>query len=234
MKTYAVILAGGRGKRMQSDTPKQYLELLGKPLLFYAIDAFVRWGIDEIILVCGEGEQEYCRQEFIEKHGFDRITHIVVGGKERYHSVMRGLQAIEETEGVVMIHDGARAFVSQGTIERCYQDALKFGSGVAAVPSKDTIKIVNAQGFVESTPPRNDLYVVQTPQTFDLSRIKKAYAMLEKEEAKLLEDGVQITDDAMIAERFLDGKVKLSEGDYTNIKVTTPEDLMIGEMILKH
>ncbi|MCQ2522300.1 MAG: 2-C-methyl-D-erythritol 4-phosphate cytidylyltransferase [Lachnospiraceae bacterium] len=233
MKTYAIILAGGRGSRMQTDTPKQYLDLLGRPLLFYSIKAFADWGVDEIVLVCGEGDENYCRETFVEKYGFTQITQIVVGGKQRYHSVMHGLSVIPYGEGIVMIHDGARAFVDQATITNCYKDAVTYGSGVAAVASKDTIKVVDTDGFVKDTPARSSLYIVQTPQTFQLAVIKAAYERLETEETFLLEKGVQITDDAQIAELYCEKKIKMSAGAYTNIKVTTPEDLVMGEMILK-
>lgn len=233
MKTYAIILAGGRGNRMQSDTPKQYLDLCGKPLLFYPIKTFSDWGVDEIILVCGSGDEEFCKKTFIEQYGFSKITHIVPGGKERYHSVYQGLSVIEDPDGIVMIHDGARAFVTKEVIEACYQDACQYASGVAAVPAKDTIKVADVDGMVVDTPKRSSLYQVQTPQTFPVNRIKAAYETCILKESELEKQGVQITDDSMIAEYFTKQPVKLSKGDYSNIKVTTPEDLLFGKLLVE-
>lgn len=232
--TVAIILAGGTGKRMGSDVPKQYMDVCGKPLLYYTIKAFEDSFVEKIVLVCKKGDEEYCQKEFVEKYDFAKVKSITVGGKERYHSVWSGLEKCKElfdhdcdAPKVVFIQDGARPLTDEGIIRRCYEDAIKYGSGVAAVPSKDTVKIVDPQGFAVSTPTRNSVYLVQTPQTFLFDEIYDAYGKLVSSEEEVLNAGVIITDDAMVMEHFTDKPVKMTEGSYKNIKITTPEDLLL-------
>lgn len=232
--TVAVILAGGRGKRMGSDVPKQYISVCGKPLLYYTLKAFEESFIERIVLVCGEGDESFCKSEIVDRYGFNKVSDIAVGGKERYHSVWSGLKCIgnDVPDGcIVFIQDGARPFTDTDTMRRCYEDAVKYGSGVAAVPSKDTVKIADKDGFAVSTPARDTVYMVQTPQTFEFKEIYDAYEKLMQSEGELKKAGVIITDDAMVMEHFTNKRVKLTPGDYRNIKITTPEDLKIMNCI---
>lgn len=227
MKCVAVVLSGGKGKRMNSDIAKQYLPLLGKPVLYYSLKAFEDSFIDEIVIVCAPGDEEYVRQEIVLKFGFSKITRIVSGGAERYNSVHNGLAAIDECD-YVFIHDGARPYVTQDMLKRLYEDVKKYKSAVAGVPSKDTVKILDGEGFVVDTPVRSSVWLMQTPQVFDFYGIKEAYIQAVRTES----GDVTITDDAMVMENFGRGRVKITEGDYRNIKITTPEDMKTMEGFL--
>ena len=184
-------------------------------------------------MVVGEGQTEYCRKEIVEKYNFDKVDLITIGGKERYESVYRALLAMDREEmkvpnrdGYVFIHDGARPFVDEGIIERTYEAVRKHRACVAGMPSKDTIKVVDADGFAKETPDRKTLWLVQTPQVFEAPLIKEAYFRLMKKEC------IQVTDDAMVVEQMLGIPVKLIEGSYENIKITTPEDLPVAEAFI--
>jgi 2-C-methyl-D-erythritol 4-phosphate cytidylyltransferase len=203
MKYTAIVLAAGAGKRMKSKIHKQYLTLAGKP-----------------------GEIPYCRQEIINKYGFQKISAIVEGGKERYHSVYEGLKAAEGTD-YVLIHDGARPFVDKDMISRIMKEVAVHQACIAGMPVKDTIKIADANGYVNETPDRRLVWQVQTPQAFSYPLIRDAYAKMLKNE----DDAV--TDDAMVLERMTCHKTKLVEGSYRNIKITTPEDLVTAEAYLR-
>lgn len=225
---YAIVLSGGRGSRMQSDIPKQYIEVLGKPLLYYSLLAFEKCNfIDEIILVTLATDIEYCRRQIVDKYSFSKVKQIVVGGSERYESVYNGLNCISDT-GIVFIHDGARPCINEPLLEKLYKDALEYKAAVAAVPSKDTVKISDESGFVKTTPDRNNVWIIQTPQVFSISEIKAAYDSLMHSG-----DCGSVTDDAMVMERFGAVKVYLSGSEYSNIKVTTPEDIFTVENTLK-
>lgn len=225
----AIVLSAGKGSRMGSDVPKQYLELSGHPIIYYPLKTFQDSFVDKIVLVCASGDIDYCKK-IVSDNGFDKVVAIVEGGKERYHSVYNGLLAIPDAD-YVFIHDGARAFVDEDTLNRCYADVKKYKACVAAVPVKDTIKI-GKDGFIESTPDRRTLYSMQTPQTFEYDLIKGAYDKLIEEEQKILSKGISVTDDTFVLELFSDIRVYLSEGSYNNIKITTPEDLAFGKMLL--
>lgn len=231
VKTSAIVLAAGQGKRMNSKIQKQYLLLREKPVLYYTLRAFQDSGvIDEIILVTGSEEVEYCKDEFVKKYGFDKIRAVVPGGKERYHSVAEGLGQVRGE--YVFIHDGARPFLSEDVIERTYRCAVKEGACIAAVPVKDTIKLADEEKFVKATLPRQSVWSVQTPQVFRKELIREAYESLIREEEDLFSRGIQITDDAMVVETFTGHPVKIVEGSYRNIKITTPEDLKTAESFL--
>lgn len=241
MKTTAIILAAGQGKRMGSDVAKQFLLLSGRPVLYYTLKNFEESMVDEIILVTGEGQEEYCRKEIVDAYGFLKVKKIVTGGKERYHSVAKGLDAISDDikarpdmreESYVLIHDGARPFATPEMIERGILAAQKYDACVLGMPVKDTIKISDDEGFAADTPKRSLVWQIQTPQIFERSLIKKAYKELILREEELLEKGIAITDDAMVVELLSGKRVKLVEGSYHNIKLTTPEDLKIAEALL--
>lgn len=227
-KTYctAIVLAAGSGKRMGTKVHKQYLLMGGKPVLYYSLKTFQESElIDEIILVCGRGEEAYCRHEIVEQYGLTKVSRIIPGGAERYDSVWNGLQ--ETREGYVYIHDGARPFVDGEMIGRAYECVSECHACVAGMPSKDTVKIADALQTVQETPDRSSVWIVQTPQVFDSGLIRRAYGMLMEK------DDINVTDDAMVAEQMLGCPVKLFCGSYENIKITTPEDLEIAEVFLR-
>lgn len=228
-KCTAIVLAAGKGSRMGTKIHKQYLELKGRPVLYYALETFEKSNvIDDIILVTGKDEVEYCRKEIVDKYQFQKIKDIVVGGKERYESVCNALKSMEETEeeSYVFIHDGARPFVNQEMIERVYDAVKQYRACVVGMPSKDTIKVSDEEGFASDTPDRSKLWMIQTPQVFEKKLIIEAYDRLMHSENQ------KVTDDAMVVEMFMDTQVKLVEGSYKNIKITTPEDLEIAEVFL--
>ena len=232
MKTTAIVLAGGRGKRMNSAVPKQFLMIKDKPVLYYSLKAFEDSFIDSVILVTSEDDMEYCKKEIVDKYGFTKVVKIVAGGKERYHSVLNGIKAASDCD-YIFIHDGARPFVTQDMLARLLECVEESKACVAGMPVKDTIKIANEGGFIDTTPKRELVWMIQTPQVFDFALIKKAYLILEKDEYSLLQKGISITDDAMVVEMLRGEKVKLVVGSYQNIKITTPEDLAIAEGFLE-
>lgn len=235
MKEYttAIVLAAGQGKRMQSKVHKQYLLLQDKPVLFYALQAFEDSFIDDIVLVVGKDEEEYCQREIIDKYGFRKIRAIVEGGKERYHSVAYGIKEIHWECNYIFIHDGARPFINNEILQRAFKQVKKNKACVVGMPVKDTVKIADEAGFVESTPNRARVWQIQTPQVFEAGLISEAYRRLLREEVQLLSEGVVVTDDAMVVEYFMKLPVKLVEGAYQNIKITTPEDLEIARSFLQ-
>lgn len=233
MKNVAIILAAGSGSRMKSDVKKQYMEINGYPLVYFSLKAFQESFIDEIIMVVSPGDEEYCKKEIVDKYGFSKVVTIVPGGKERYHSVYAGLGAVSECD-YVYIHDGARAFIDQAVIRRCFEEVKKYRACVAAIPVKDTIKTCDDNGYIKDTLNRNYLWAVQTPQVFEYELILDCYKKLLEKEQTLIEKGIAITDDTMAVETFSDVKVKFTEGSYENIKVTTPEDMLYGQAILEN
>ncbi|WP_347559731.1 2-C-methyl-D-erythritol 4-phosphate cytidylyltransferase [Clostridium sp. AM58-1XD] len=162
-RTAAIVLAAGQGKRMQSSIQKQYMLLQGNPLIYYALKEFESSGVDDIILVAGKGEMEYCREEITDRYGFCKIRRVVEGGRERYHSVYEGLKAVGELNeeigqcGTVLIHDGARPFITPEIIRSCIEGACEFKACVVGMPVKDTIKVADEEGFAKETPKRSSL-----------------------------------------------------------------------------
>lgn len=230
-KTVAVVLAAGAGKRMHSDVQKQYLLLQDRPVIYYALKTFQDSFVDEIVLVVGQGGIEYCRKEIVEKYRFSKVMQIVEGGRERYHSVANGLNAVKG-EGYVFIHDGARPFLTEEILRRSYEAVKEYHACVVGMPVKDTIKIVDENRFAKMTPNRETVWQMQTPQVFTIALAKEAYENLLINEEELLRQGIRITDDAMVVETLLNHPVKLVEGSYENIKITTPEDLNIARSFL--
>lgn len=227
----AIVLAAGQGKRMQSQIPKQYLLIGDKPVIYYALKTFQDSFIQEIILVTAKDDMEYCRKNVVEKYNFSKVSNIVAGGKERYHSVYEGIKAANCD--YIFIHDGARPFVTVEMLERAYICVAQYDACVIGMPAKDTVKIADSKGFAVSTPNRDAVWTIQTPQVFSYELIRKAYSLLIRKEQELLEKSIKITDDAMVVETFLGQKVKLIEGSYSNIKITTPEDLQIAGVLLQ-
>ena len=225
MKTAAIVLSAGSGKRMGTDVPKQYLALNDKPVIYYSLKAFEDSIIDEIILVVGDGYEQYCKKEIIDKYGLKKVSAVVPGGKERYDSVYNGITATDAD--YVFIHDGARPFVNPSMIKRGFDRVLEKKACIAAMPVKDTIKSVDTNSVVTGTPERNSLYQVQTPQIFERGLLVSAYAKMESDKGCK-----SITDDAMIIEKYTDTKVCVFDGAYSNIKITTAEDMVIAKALL--
>ncbi len=237
----AVVLAAGSGSRMHSSVPKQFMKLEGKPLIWYALQAVERSAIiDDCILVTGAEDIAYMQREIVDKYGFAKVDTITAGGSERYESVARALDVLESgnmkvanRDGYVFIHDGARPFLTEKILEHTYAAAAAYGACVAAMPVKDTIKLADAEGYAVQTPNRSSVWMVQTPQVFEVQMICEAYRRLTGQLPMLRQQGIQITDDAMVAETMMNRHVKLVEASYENIKITTQEDIKIAEVLLR-
>ncbi|MCM0081096.1 2-C-methyl-D-erythritol 4-phosphate cytidylyltransferase [Geomonas sp. Red32] len=215
------------GKRMGAGTNKQYLLLDGIPILAHTLRVFQDAPfVDGIYVVSPQAEIPFCRAEVIDRFGFSKVRAIVPGGAERQHSVANGLKAMKGVtdEDLVLIHDGVRPFVPLQVLEAAAAAARETGSAVVAVPSKDTIKVARG-GLVIATPPREELWLAQTPQAFRYGLIKRAHAQAESE-------GFLGTDDSSLMEH-LGLPVRVVMGDYRNIKITTPEDMVLAEAFLK-
>ena len=219
----AIVLSAGIGSRMNSDIPKQYMMLKDKPVLAHSLLAFEESEADGIVIVCGKGDEDYIQKEFVDKYSLSKVTAIVEGGAERYNSVYNGLLACKDAD-YVLIHDGARPYVSQDIIKRNMEEVIKYKAVVTSVKATDTVKIADENGFVTATPERKSVYFMQTPQTFEYRLALESYSRLI--EALKEETAVCVTDDAQVVEMYSDTKVKLIEGDYSNIKITVPKDLL--------
>lgn len=226
MKADAVIVSAGKGLRFMEGKKKQFHSLGGKPILAHTLDKFETCPlIRSILLVVGQEDMDYCLKEIIEQYKFQKISQIVPGGKRRQESVKNGIDALSKDADVVAIHDGVRPFITKAMIEDTIHSAERVGAVVLAMPVKDTIKVSNPDGTVLKTLDRESLWQIQTPQTFRVSVIKEAYY-------RAAEDGFVGTDDASLVER-LGVKVHILPGSYTNIKITTPEDLFLANLFLK-
>ena len=226
----AIVLAAGQGKRMGASVQKQYIELEGNPLIYYALNTFQKSEIiDTILLVVGKGQVSYAKDEIVRKYEFSKVNAVVEGGEERYDSVWQGLKAIDKERGIsyIFIHDGARPFVNEEILRRGYDCAERFRACVAGMPSKDTVKLADKNDFAVSTPERKYVWTIQTPQIFEKDLIVDAYSKLMGEEHS------DVTDDAMAVERTMGVPVKMFRGSYENIKITTPEDLSIAKVFLE-
>jgi 2-C-methyl-D-erythritol 4-phosphate cytidylyltransferase len=226
----AIVLAAGRGRRMGTKTAKQYLELQGKPVLAYALEVFEQSSvIDDILLITGEDHIDYCKKEICEKYGIKKVSAVAPGGKERYESVWKALCILKERgqSGYVMIHDGARPFLTEDILERVYRQVQTYKACVVGMPVKDTIKLIDKAGQITESPDRSFVWQAQTPQAFAIPLIIEAF------EKQMKEDCSHITDDAMVVERRMGVPVYMVEGSYRNIKITTPEDLMIAQALLR-
>lgn len=225
----AIVLSAGVGSRMHSDIPKQYMDLDGYPVIYYALRAFEESDVDEIVLVTAPEDVAFCRKNIVEKYGFRKVGAVVGGGEERYLSVYEGLKATEAE--YVLIHDGARPLIDEESIRLCMESVTREKACVLATPVKDTIKVIDTDGYAAQTPDRSMLWAVQTPQCFERVLLMQAYARLfERLEAGTL--CAPITDDAMIVEQMTGQKVRLIRGKYTNIKITTPEDMDVAKIFL--
>ncbi len=227
-KVIAIVLAGGKGKRMGASVSKQYLLIEDKPVLYYSLKAFEQSNVDEIIIVAEKGTEEYCRTNIVEKYNIGKVSSIIEGGAERYNSVHNGLKAIVGAgeESYVLIHDGARALISIEVINRTIESVKMKKAVVVGVPVKDTIKVVDKDGIVIDTPAREKLWQIQTPQAFLYEEILAAYN-------KVISENVPgITDDSMVMEYSGIRNVEVVMGEYENIKITTPDDLVYAKGVI--
>lgn len=244
----AIVLAAGSGKRMGTSTKKQYLLLKNHPILYYTLQAFEESEVDEIVLVVGEDDMEYCNTEIVNKYKLKKVKTIIIGGRERYDSVYRGLSATTNCE-YVLIHDGARPFITVDLINNCISDVKKYKAAIVGVPTKDTLRVISPNGTIKETLDRSLVWNIQTPQCFHYDLIKDAYDdlfdnyndyMNKKDKSELTYQGIRnytsdnitITDDAMVLELTKKYPIHVTMGDYRNIKVTTIEDLVLGEAFL--
>ena len=222
MDYVVVIPAAGQGKRMRAGKNKQFIQLAGLPVIVHTLLVFEQdHHCLDIVLVVNEDEQADMRA-LVDEYGLTKVKNIVIGGSERQHSVRNGLKVV--THDVVLIHDGARPFIEQALIHTLVKEATESGAAIVAVPVKDTIKKVTGN-VVDETTDRSSLWAVQTPQAFRLSTIKQAHHFAK-------EEGYLGTDDASLVE-WNGGRVTIVEGNYENIKLTTPEDLLFAEAIIK-
>ncbi len=225
-KVTALIPAAGMGRRMGRAVAKQFLPLGDKPMLAHTLLAFQRsTDVDEIIPILSEDDMEHCLRDVIEAFHITKVKTLVVGGRERQDSVYNGINRLEKDAAVVLVHDGVRPFVTAAMIKECVDRARKGECVAVGVPLKDTIKEVGDDGSVRRTLERSRLWAIQTPQAFPAKVLKKAYEECYKKK-------IVGTDDAMLAERA-GNRVRVIMGSYENIKITTPEDLVLAEEILK-
>ena len=234
----AVVLAAGKGSRMGTSVAKQYLTLGDKPIAAYALEAFqASFVIDEIFLITDPAHIEYGWEELIRPYGITKAVAVSPGGRERYESVWNALRLLYERnsrdedgnlarEGYVFIHDGARPFLTDDMILRAYRDVEQWDACVVGMPVKDTIKRTDENGMILDTPDRSRIWQAQTPQVFSVPLIMEAFSR------QMQQDCSRVTDDSMIVEKQMGVKVHMTEGSYTNIKITTPEDLAVAEAIL--
>lgn len=221
----AIVVAGGRGKRMGKSISKQYIKIKGKEIIALTLEVFNNSRIvDEIILVVPCEDVDYCTTEIVKKYNLEKVKRIIDGGAERQESVYKGLLNCNSKTDIVMIHDGVRPFINDKIISDGVQCATRYGACTAAVPVKDTLKVVDEDGFSVSTPDRNKIRMIQTPQTFKYNLILDAHK-------RAILEGIIATDDTMLVES-LGNKVKIINGNYFNIKITTVEDLIYAESIL--
>jgi 2-C-methyl-D-erythritol 4-phosphate cytidylyltransferase len=226
MKADAVIVSAGKGHRFMEGKKKQFYFLADKPILAHTLYKFESCPlIRSILLVVGQEDMDYCLSEIIEKYQYRKISQLVPGGKRRQESVKNGIDVLPKGAEVVVIHDGVRPFVTTEMIEESIRSAARLQAVVMAMPVKETIKMVQQDGTVLKTIDRESLWQIQTPQTFQVNVIKEAYH-------RATEDGFIGTDDASLVER-LGVKVHILQGSYSNIKITTPEDLVLAQLILQ-
>lgn len=243
MKTTAIILSAGKGTRLGGEIPKQYMEVCGRPLLCYTLESFENSRVDDVIIVSAPGDERVVEQDIVQKYGFSKVSMVTAGGAERYDSVLAGLKACTGKPGdkcsYVLIHDGARPFITPEGINAMMDAVMQYDAAVAAQHAKDTIKVTDTDGFVQMTTERSMTWQVQTPQCFRYDLILSAYEKVigsVKGEGTDAQQGLyRITDDAMVFETaFPDMPVKLIDIGEENIKITTRSDLAYMEWKLTH
>ncbi|HOM03713.1 MAG TPA: 2-C-methyl-D-erythritol 4-phosphate cytidylyltransferase [Acetivibrio sp.] len=225
IRVSAVVVAAGKGTRMNMDVNKQYINVGGIPLLARTLKVFEDcFLIDEVVLVVGNSDMFYCKENVVEAYNLKKVKMLVAGGAQRQDSVYNGLLQVSVESDIVVIHDGARPFINEEIIENCIEAAEEFGASTAAVPVKDTIKSADSGGFVKETLERSTLWAIQTPQAFLKDVIMKAHK-------KAADDGFYGTDDTVLVER-MGIRTRLVMGSYNNIKITTREDLTFAEALI--
>ena len=226
LKTAAIIVAAGKGERFGGGVKKQFQLLSGKPVIAHSTECFEKSdSVGEIVLVVPEDSVDYCRKEIVEEFGFKKVTKVIPGGQERQDSVEKGLNSVSQDVDLVLIHDGVRPFITGRMIEAVIKEAARSGAAIIAMPAKDTIKKTSPEGFIENTIPRESIWLAQTPQAFRYDVLKKAYVKIKGRASKF-------TDESSLVEEC-GVRVKLVKGSGINIKITTEEDLILGELILK-
>lgn len=224
MNIGVIIPAAGQGKRMKKDINKQYLQLGDRPLLAHTLEVFANNNkIDQIVVVVKKEEMDYCQKKIINKYGFENLK-LVAGGETRQQSVYAGLMAFSPAINYVIIHDGARPLISKELLNKVIEKLSKYKALTTAIPVKDTIKIVDKESFVQETPDRDSLRAIQTPQAFEYDLIYEAHENFDGK--------AKATDDASLVER-MGHKVKVIRGENSNIKITTPIDLVYAQNILR-
>ncbi|MBE5938069.1 MAG: 2-C-methyl-D-erythritol 4-phosphate cytidylyltransferase [Lachnospiraceae bacterium] len=221
IKLGVIVLAAGRGSRMNSEIPKQYMDINGYPVLYYSLKCFEEYEIvNKIVVVTSPEDISMVQTDIVGKYNFSKVFDVVAGGKERYDSVYNALQCIGNVD-YVMIHDGARPCITHRVLDRLMEEVISVKACVPAVPSKDTVRITDDRGYVTMTPDRSCVWNIQTPQTFEMKGIYNAYK-------NYFDSGkaFHVTDDAMLWEKYDGRRIKLVMGDYVNFKITTPEDMV--------
>jgi 2-C-methyl-D-erythritol 4-phosphate cytidylyltransferase len=225
MITAALIPAAGRGQRMGLNVEKQFLQLRGKPLLAYTLAQFEATpDIDRIVVIVPQGRETFCYQEIVEPEGFRKVTHIIAGADTRQLSVMAGFRCLDEDVEIVVIHDGARPFVTPSLIRTAIEAAIQDGSAVAAIPESDTMKRVSGEGTVIETVDRRNLWRAQTPQAFRRSILQRALAYATQH-------NLDATDEASLVES-MSWPVRIFKGSRWNFKITSPDDMVLAELVL--
>ena len=224
-KICALIPAAGKGSRMVNSVKKPYLKLAQKPILAHTLQRFEEnTAMDAVFVIVDKDDFRDCRTNVLEPYTFKKVEELVAGGETRQMSVYNGVRALSADVDFVVVHDGVRPFVNDETIFACLAAADEYGAAVAAVPVKDTIKIADENAFIVETPLRERLWSVQTPQVFRKSLLEEAHQTAHAQK-------LTATDDAALVEQ-LGFPVKLVMGSYANLKITTPEDLRVAEVLL--
>ncbi|MBO6158674.1 MAG: 2-C-methyl-D-erythritol 4-phosphate cytidylyltransferase [Firmicutes bacterium] len=229
-KIWAIVAAAGVGQRMMNaskGTKKQFIRLKGKELLVYSLEVFQKMDrIEGIVLVTGKEDVSFC-ESLVETYQLSKVAKVLVGGARRQESVFIGLSSLPKDCSAVVIHDGARPFVTEEDVSKTIDEALLCGGAILAVPVTDTIKVVGQDRKIEQTPQRSSLWAAQTPQTFRYPDI------LEGHRHAVVMGDFRCTDDAQIMEKYMDGTVRVVQGSEENLKITTPTDLLIAQRILE-
>lgn len=222
-----VIAAAGTGSRMGGKVNKQYMLLNRRPILTYSLDTFEQSSlVDEIVVVAKPEEIDYCRKEIVKKYQYRKVSKVVAGGRERQDSVWAGLQELHSNgTDYVAVHDGARPLFSSDLLQALFIQAQNGGAAIPGVFARDTLKTIDQDNFVDQTLDRTCIIAVQTPQIFNYAQLYSAYE-------QAFRDNFQGTDDAVLFEKYM-GRVKVVSGEQTNLKITTPEDLIIAESYLE-
>jgi len=226
MTVAAIIVAAGKGLRMNEDVPKQYLSLEGRPVLGHTLLVFNTCDrIDEVFVVIPAEDFDFCGKNVISPLGLQKRIKLVSGGDRRQDSVYNGLKALDQKTDLVVIHDGVRPFVKSDELEACIDGAIKFGACILGIPASDTLKRIDGAGIINGTLDRENIWLVQTPQVFKYDLILKAHEAARR-------DGISGTDDASLVER-LGIEVRIITGNKNNIKITTQEDLAVAQAIIE-